>query len=245
MRFSLRSRESGSGRRGRGEEALAGFSPLAELARKFSKKGRGNRMSITATVNGARAAAAPENSGAADKAAFRSSPGLKERDGAEGAAFVGPRVVYRDPQDVRTILQLVLTAMILIVLLLLSTFGNFYMYMRRPDRIVIDKSSGRVVMINDREYGETEAAQLGPDRLTDSDKKYVIGEFVKSLYKIDPTTRAGDLERALRMMVPGSAAKFSAYLRDQRILEKQRNESWQAVWTPQSIEVDLSNKFIA
>lgn len=58
----------------------------------------------------------------------------------------------------------------------------------------------------------TEAVQLGPEHLTDADKKYIASEFVRSLYQIDPATRSKDIERALRMMLPDSALKFARYL---------------------------------
>ena len=121
--------------------------------------------------------------------------------------------IYRDPQDVRTVIHLARSGIVLALLLLVSVFGNFYQYYRRPDRIVVDKSSGRVVEMNDREYGETETVQFGPEHLTEADKKYIASEFVKSLYQIDPATRSKDLERALRMMLPDSAQKFARYLK--------------------------------
>ena len=119
--------------------------------------------------------------------------------------------IYRDPQDVRTVIHLARSGIVLTLLLLISVVGNFYQYHRRPDRIVVDKSSGRVVEINDRDYGETEAVQLGPEHLTDADKKYIASEFVRSLYQIDPATRSKDIERALRMMLSDSALKFARY----------------------------------
>jgi hypothetical protein len=151
--------------------------------------------------------------------------------------------LYRDPQDVRTVIQLARSGIVLSLLLLVSIAGNFYQYYRRPDRIVVDKSSGRVVEINDRDYGETESVQLGPERLTDADKKYIASEFVRSLYQIDPATRSKDLERALRMMVPDSALKFARYLKQDNILDKQLQESWQSIWTAQDITVDAKDRY--
>jgi hypothetical protein len=147
-------------------------------------------------------------------------------------------VLHRDPADVRIVLSLAWTSMLLVVLLLVSVAFNFYQYIRRPDRIVVDRSSGRVLMINDRNYGETEAVQLGPDKLTNADKQYIAGEFVRALYQIDPATRGRDIERALRMMIPDSALRFARYLKQEGILDKQRAESWQAVWAPQDISID-------
>ena len=151
--------------------------------------------------------------------------------------------IYRDPQDVRTVIHLARSGIVLTLLLLVSIIGNFYQYYRRPDRIVVDKSSGRVVEMNDREYGETETVQFGPEHLTDADKKYIASEFVKSLYQIDPATRSKDLERALRMMLPDSALKFAKYLKQDNLLSKQLNESWQSTWSAQDITVDTRDRY--
>lgn len=159
------------------------------------------------------------------------------------AAAALPAVLHRDPTDVRTIVSLTWTGMLLALLLLVSLAFNVYLYWRRPDRIVVDRSGGRVLMINDREYGETEAVRLGPDKLSDADKQYLAGEFVKAVYGVDPATRPRDIERALRMMAPDSALKFARYLKQTGILDQQRNESWQAVWTPQDISIDKADPY--
>jgi hypothetical protein len=147
-------------------------------------------------------------------------------------------VAYRDANDVRTIYQLLSVLLITLALFVLSAAGNAWQYWRRPDRIVVDRSSGRVLMINDRQFGETDAVKMSPDHPTDGDKKYLVGEFVKSLYAVNPTTRAPDIKTALEMMVPQAATRFAAYLREQHVLERQKAESWQAVWTPQDVAVD-------
>ena len=143
----------------------------------------------------------------------------------------------------RTVIHLARSGIVLTLLLLISVAGNFYQYYRRPDRIVVDKSSGRVVEINDRDYGETEVVELGPEHLTDADKKYIASEFVRSLYKIDPATRSKDIERALRMMLPDSALKFARYLKQDSILDRQLQESWQSTWTAQDITVDSKDHY--
>jgi len=159
------------------------------------------------------------------------------------AGPISPGAIYRDPQDVRTVLQLARCGLVLALLLAVSVAGNFYQYYRRPDRIVVDKSSGRVVEINDRDYGDSEAVELGPEHFTDADKKYIASEFVRSLYQIDPATRTKDLERALRMMVPDSALKFARYLKQENILDRQLQESWQGAWTAQDITVDSKDRY--
>jgi hypothetical protein len=147
-------------------------------------------------------------------------------------------VIYRDPADVKTIFQLLTAMLIVLALFTLSALGNAWQYWRRPDRIVVDRTSGRALVINNREYGETDAVKMAPDQPSDADKKYLVSEYVKLLYAVNPATRAADLKAALEMMVPQSAAKFASYLKDQRILEQQRAESWQAVWTPQDVSID-------
>ena len=174
---------------------------------------------------------------AADLRAVSTPPGPHEGPASRS------QVYYRDPQDVRTVIHLARSGIVLALLLLISVAGNFYQYYRRPDRIVVDKSSGRVVEMNDREFGETETVQFGPEHLTEADKKYIASEFVKSLYQIDPATRSKDLERALRMMLPDSALKFARYLKQDNLLGKQLNESWQSTWTAQDITVDLKDRY--
>jgi len=173
---------------------------------------------------------------AAGEAGTVESSQIEERNAAVAQSSL--QTFYRDPADVRTILSMAWTGTLLVLLLLASVAFNIWQYWRRPDRIVVDRSSGRVLMINDREYGETEAVRFGPDRLTGADKQYIAGEFVKAIYQVDPATRPRDIERALRMMVPASALLFARYLKQTGVLDKQRAESWQAVWTPQDVSVD-------
>jgi hypothetical protein len=177
----------------------------------------------------------------ADQAGRAETDQVKERDAT--VAQSSSQALYRDPADVRTILSMAWTGTLLVLLLLASVAFNIWQYWRRPDRIIVDRSSGRVLMINDREYGETEAVKLGPDRLTSADKQYIAGEFVKAIYQVDPATRPRDIERALRMMVPNSALLFARYLKESGILDKQRSESWQAIWTPQDISVDGADPY--
>jgi hypothetical protein len=107
-------------------------------------------------------------------------------------------VVYRDPHDVRTIFQLLSLLLITLALFVFSAVGNAWQYWRRPDRIVVDRSNGRVLMINDRQYGETDAVKMTPDQPNDGDKKYLVSEYVRTLYAVNPAIRA-----ATRRIVAG------------------------------------------
>lgn len=155
-----------------------------------------------------------------------------------------PHVLHRDPQDVRTILSLTWMGIFFALLLLASVGLNVFQYIRRPDRIIIDRSSGQVLMINDREYGEIGAVSVGPDRPEAKEKEYISNQFIKAVYGIDPATRAKDMERAIRMMVPESAGKFAAWLKQTGVLDKQRTESWQVVWIPQQAEIDRTDPYM-
>jgi len=151
--------------------------------------------------------------------------------------------VYRDPADVRTIFSLTRLLTVLSVIIVASAAANIFQFVRRPDRIVVDGSSGRVLSINDRNYGKEERVEFGPDKLTTEDKLYVTKEFARYLYQVDPATRPRDMEKALRMMVPSAAVQFANWLKQTGILNQQRDESWQAVWTPMEVTVDPSNAY--
>ncbi len=154
-----------------------------------------------------------------------------------------PQVVYRDKDDVTTILNLTRLVMVMAVLIVASSAGNIYQYYRRPDRIVVDGSSGRVLSINDRNYGKEEGVEFGPDRLTSQDKLYITREFARYLYQVDPATRPRDVEKALTMMVPDSAVKFAKWMKERGILDQQKAESWQASWSPMDVAVDRNDPY--
>ena len=156
---------------------------------------------------------------------------------------VAPSIVYRDASDVRTILSLTFSMMIMAVLLVASGAGNVYQYLRRPDRIVVDGGSGRVLSINDRNYGREDGIEFGPEKLTAQDKVYLTKEFVKAVYQVDPATRPRDMEKAFRMMVPDSAVKFSRWFKERGILDQQKAESWQTVWNPMDVSVDKNDPY--
>ena len=160
-----------------------------------------------------------------------------------GKVVGGPAVVYRDVSDVRTILSLTWSMMILALLLVGSGVGNIYQYLRRPDRIVVDGGTGRVLSINNRNYGSEEGIEFGPDRLTAQDKIYITKEFVKAVYQVDPATRPRDIERALTMMVPDSAVRFSRWMKEKGVLDQQKAESWQTIWSPMDVSVDKNDVY--
>ncbi len=161
-----------------------------------------------------------------------------DTDESTGNEFapVGPVICYRDPADVRTIRRQSRLMLLCFAITAVAIVGVVYKSIQRPDRIVVDMSSGRTVMINDRELGATEAVRLEKDKLQIADMDYVVKAYLEYLYRVDQTSRSKDIEAALRLMVPGQAKKFAQYLTDQKILQTQREQQWNATWKPEYLE---------
>jgi hypothetical protein len=147
-----------------------------------------------------------------------------------------PVICYRDPADVRTIRRQSRLLLLAFFVAAAAVVGLVYKSIQRPDRIVIDMSSGRTVMINDRELGATEAVRLEKDKLQIADMDYVVRTYLDYLYCVDQRSRAKDIEAALRLMVPGQAKKFAQYLTEQKVLQTQREQQWNATWKAEYLE---------
>ena len=65
-----------------------------------------------------------------------------------------PLYLTRDPDDVLTISSLFKAVWVLLIVLSLSVGINIFLSLRKADRIVVDRSSGRVVELNNRDYGQ-------------------------------------------------------------------------------------------
>jgi len=150
-----------------------------------------------------------------------------------------------DPEQAITNYRLAGVVGLMVVVMLVQTVFCLMLYLRRPDRIVVDRTGGgdRVVTMNDREYGLTDAVEFRPDAPTEGDKKYLVTRYLELLYGNNPDRRDRQLEQAIRLMTPLNGRRFFNYLRDNRILEQQAAESWQAVWSPQSVTVDANDSF--
>ena len=159
----------------------------------------------------------------------------EERVG-EATEAHSPVIVYRDPADVRTIRRQSWLLILAFVVSAIAISGIVYKSIQRPDRIVVDMSSGRTVMINDRELGATEAVRLEKDKLQLADMDYVVKTFLDYLYRVDQRSRSRDIEAALRLMVPSQAKKFAQYLTEQKVLQTQREQQWNASWKPEYLE---------
>jgi len=159
-------------------------------------------------------------------------------DGAGGVV-----TVHRDPDDVRLLLGMASSGVLLTLLLLASLACNVWMYYRRPDRIVVERTGDgdRVVMVGDRAV--LGGVTVGPDRPGDGDKKAIANRWAAARYGVDPLTRAKDVERLFRMMEPRAAKALSDLMKKGGELERERAEGWQAVWRPQSVTVEADDPY--
>jgi hypothetical protein len=150
----------------------------------------------------------------------------------------------RDPEDVLTISSLLRAVSALVILLTISIGTNVFLAVRRADRIIVDKSSGRVVELNNRDYGATETVEIAPDRPNETDKKYLVKEFLKSLYEVEQTTRESEINKLLRMLDPDLSLSFAARLKQNGLLAAEKAESVNSSWELQDLSVDERDPYI-
>jgi hypothetical protein len=156
-------------------------------------------------------------------------------------AFVS---VERDPEDVLTISHLLRLSSVLVVLLFLSVGLNFYLALRKADLIVVDKTSGRTLAINDKYYGKTEAVELSPDNPTNRDKKALVTEFLRCLYEVSGATRPANVNRLLKMMEPNLSLQQARLFNDEKLLAQEKAESVNSSWELQDVTFDDRDPYI-
>lgn len=156
-------------------------------------------------------------------------------------AFVS---VERDPEDVLTISHLLRLGLVLVVLLFLSCGLNFYLALRKADLIVVDKTSGRTLLINDKDFGSTEAVSLAPDSLTSRDKKALVAEFLSCLYEVNGATRAANVNRLLKMMEPNLSLQQARLFNDEKLLVQEKAESVNSSWELQDVTFDDRDPYV-
>lgn len=150
----------------------------------------------------------------------------------------------RDPEDILTISNLLRSLFILTMMLLLSCGVNFYLALRKADLIVVDKTSGRTLAINNKDYGQTEAVSLTPDNLTSGDKKALVTEFLHCLYEVNGATRPANVNRLLKMMEPNLSLQQAQLFNTEKLLAQEKAESVNSSWELQDLSVDERDPFI-
>ncbi len=148
-------------------------------------------------------------------------------------------IAQRDPDDIRTILRLSVCSLCFAVLSLALAGLLTYRLTRKPELLVVERTSeGDRVIGDDRHYSLQGAIQLRPDQPGDGDKKYVAAKWAESFFQIDPQTRRTDIMRGLKLMTPDAAVALVEQVKKTGEWETQRSEEWQAVWKLQVITVN-------
>ena len=158
----------------------------------------------------------------------------------EGGAFYSER----DPEDVMTISHLLRAVFILAALLFLSGGLNFYLALRKADLIVVDKTSGRTLAINNKDYGQTEAVSLTPDNPGIRDKKALVAEFLRCLYEVNGATRPANVNRLLKMMEPNLSLSQAQLFNNEKLLAQEKAEGVNSSWELQDLSVDERDPYI-
>lgn len=153
--------------------------------------------------------------------------------------------LHRDERDVRLLLHLSVSQLVVIGLLFISLAFNLYLALRKPDQIVIDRRADGDHVVSYNGQAVNQGVSYGPDKPGDGDKRRLASEWALARYAIDPDPRKREeaLERLLKMMEPTSAQKFVAFLKRRGELERESAERWQTVWTPQLVTVDVTNPY--
>ncbi len=150
----------------------------------------------------------------------------------------------RDPEDVVTISSMFRAVWVLLIILTLSVGTNVFFAFRKADRIIVDKSTGRVTEINNRDYGMTETVSMSPDIPTDTDKKYVVKEFLTALYEVKQTTREAQVNKMLRMLDPDLSLSLAGKLKQTGVLTAEKTESVNSSWELQDLTIDERDPYI-
>lgn len=159
-------------------------------------------------------------------------------------APASPLYLSRDPEDVVTISSLFKAVWVLLVLLALSVGINIYLSLRKADRIVIDRTSGRVVELNNRDYGSTETVSISPDIPTTTDKKYLVREFLAALYEVEQSTREAQVNKLLRMLDPDLSIAMATRLKQNGVLAAEKAESVNSSWELQDLTADENDPYV-
>jgi hypothetical protein len=207
----------------------------------------------TETMDAQRAGAALFDERSLDGDATQTGPMLQTDVAVEDATAAAARAdsperivdYVADPDTAEANRRLTGALGVCVVIILVQAAFNLTLYLRRPDRIVVDRTGGgdRVVVMNNREYGLTDDVGFSPDEPTAGDKKYLVSRFLELYYGNNPDIRDRQLNEAIQLMIASRGRELFEYLRRNRVLEQQAAESWQARWTEQQIWVDQSDPF--
>jgi len=174
------------------------------------------------------------------------TPDTKTSEAATEALAASETQLYlsRDPEDVVTISSLFKAVWVLLTVLVLSVGINVFLSLRKADRIVVDRSSGRVVELNNRDYGSTETVSISPDTPTTTDKKYLVKEFLAALYEVEQANRESQVNKLLRMLDPDLSIAMATRLKQNGVLAAEKTESVNSSWELQDLTIDENDPYV-
>ncbi len=170
-------------------------------------------------------------------------PGSDKSEANDVDAIYYP-ITQRDPNDVRTILRLAVSALAFAALSLALAGLLTYKLTRSPALVVVERTpEGERVVGDDHQYTLSGSVQIRPDRPGDGDKKYAAAKWAETFFQIDPQTRRADIVRGLKMMTPDAAVALVEQVKHSGEWETQRREEWQTVWKPQVVSVSHDDPY--
>lgn len=123
--------------------------------------------------------------------------------------------------------------LLLCVLLVVSVAYNIIQAQRIGTVVLLDKTTGVAVSVNNKQFGKTPAGELAPDTLGEREMIACAKKFLKSVYEIHPIKEMRLLQAAdgVKMMTPLSSAKYGLWLDENKVLERQIGEQQSSTWT--------------
>lgn len=172
----------------------------------------------------------------------RSVPAAREVHGT-GPELIGARpshfAVFRDPADVQTIRSLARLCVVLIGIIFLLVGNAAFLYYRKPDRIVVDRTAKGDVILDNRSFGATPTVSISPDSLTREDKIALGRKWMTLFHEVDPEVRVRKvaLQQVLGAMIPQAATDLGNWLKTSGTAARERDEAWSGSFEVQTAEL--------
>ena len=80
--------------------------------------------------------------------------------------------------------------------------------------------------------------------MTNRDKKALVAEFLRCLYEVNGATRAGNVNRLLKMMEPNLSLQQARLFNDEKLLAQEKTESVNSSWELQDVTFDDRDPYL-
>lgn len=147
--------------------------------------------------------------------------------------------VFRDPADVQTIRSLSRLCVVLIGIIFVLVGNAAFLYYRKPDRIVVDRTAKGDVILDNRSFGSTPTVSISPDSLTRDDKIALARKWMSLFHEVDPEVRVRkvSLQQVLGAMIPQGAIDLGNWLKSSGTAARERDEAWSGTFEVQTAEL--------